>query len=186
MRRWKQDYSINLNQCAGLWQSELVLWQDLVRPTSCGKGEPELDIHCGVDLEWCSSSNAGSIVTPAGNVPYSASRWTQGGEGPNPEVLLIAAISSCYSITLANVLQAAGLPQSRISVHADGVIVSDRGRVQFARVTISPTIRGADTLRQDAYQRAAITARDDCLIGRSIRGNVAYVIGDVALPPPTN
>jgi peroxiredoxin-like protein len=147
-----------------------------------------LDIHCGVDLEWCTSNNVGSIVTPAGNVPYSELGWTQdGAAGPNPEVLLIAAISSCYSITLANLLQAAALPQKHISVHADGVIGSDLGRVQFTRVTVNPTIRGADALRRDAYQKAALAARDDCLIGRSIRGNVAYVVGDVRChSPPTD
>jgi peroxiredoxin-like protein len=151
------------------------------------KDESKLDIHCGVDLEWCSSSSAGRIVTPAGKVPYSALGRTQGGgAGPNPEVLLIAAISSCYSITLANLLQAAALPQQHISVHADGVIVEDLGRVHFARVTVSPTIRGADIRRRAAYRKAALAARDDCLIGRSIRGNVAYVVGDVALPQSTD
>lgn len=145
-----------------------------------------MDIHCGIDLEWCSSENAWRIAMPAGNVPYSALVWNQGGLGPNPEVMLIAAISSSYSIALANFLEAAGLPQNRISVHADGVIISDCGRVQFTRVTVSPTISGADVFRREAYQRAAIAARDDCLIGRSIRGNVAYVVGDVALPQHTD
>ena len=104
------------------------------------------------------------------------------GNGPTPEVLLIAAISSCYSITLSNVLQAASLPQTHISVHAHGVIVREFGREQFVRVTVNPTICGADALRRDAYEEAAIAARDGCQIGRSIRGNVAYVVGDVTLP----
>jgi len=142
----------------------------------------KLEIHCGVDLEWCSSDNVGSIVTPAGNMAYSALGRPQGSEGLSPEVLLIAAISSCYSLTLANILQAASLPQQHISVHADGVIVRELGRVQFARVTVNPAIRGGDPLRRDAYQKAAIAARDDCLVGRSVRGNVAYVVGDVSLP----
>ena len=105
----------------------------------------------------------------------------QSGKSPSPEVLLIAALSSCYSITLSNVLEAASLPQKHISVHADGIIVKDLGEVQFARVTVSPTIRGADVLRRDAYQKAAVAARDGCLIGRSIRGNVAYIVGGVSL-----
>ena len=95
--------------------------------------------------------------------------------------MLIAALSSCYSITLANVLEAASLPQEHISVHADGVIVRHLGEVEFARVTVSPTIRGADVLRRDAYKKAAVAARDDCLIGRSIRGNVAYIVGAISL-----
>ena len=84
-------------------------------------------------------------------------------------------------MTLAKTLQAASLPQKHISVHAEGVIAKDLARVRFGLVTVSLTILGADALRRDAYQRAAIAARDDCLIGRSIRGNVAYVVGDVSL-----
>jgi len=145
------------------------------------KDEGNLDIHCRVDVEWCSSASAGGIVTPAGNVPYAALGRTQ-GEGLSPEGLLIAAISSWYGITLSNVLQAASLPQRHESVHADGVIVRDLGRAQFTCVTVNPTIRGADALRRDAYRKAAIAARDVCLIGRSIRGNVPYVVGDVFLP----
>jgi organic hydroperoxide reductase OsmC/OhrA len=48
-------------------------------------------------------------------------------------------------------------------------------------VKVNPTIRGADLLRRGAYEKAAIIARDDCPIGRSIRGNVAYTVGDVVL-----
>jgi organic hydroperoxide reductase OsmC/OhrA len=145
------------------------------------KDAQQLDIHCGVDLEWSSANNVGSIVTPTGNVPYSALGRTQGREQPSPEVLLIAALSSCYSITLANVLEAASLPQEHISVHADGVIVRHLGELQVTRVTVSPTIQGADVLRRDAYKKAAVAARDDCLIGRSIRGNVAYIVGVISL-----
>jgi organic hydroperoxide reductase OsmC/OhrA len=175
---------LNLYQLAGLWQGWLVLWQEFA-PVCAGlprKDQRKLGIHCGIDLEWCASNNVGSITTPAGNVPYSAFGPTQCAEGPSPEVLLIAAISSCYSVTLSNILQAASLPQQHISVHADGVIVTHLGRAQFARVTVNPTIRGADALRRDAYQKAAIAARNDCLVGRSIRGNVPFVVGDVSLP----
>ena len=146
-----------------------------------------MDIHCGVDLEWSSSDKTGSITTPAGNVRYAALDLSDKGDGrPSPEALLVAAISSCYSITLSNVLRAASLPQTRVLIHADGVIFSEVGRAQFTRFTVYPTIQGADVSRRTAYERAAIAARDDCLIGRSIRGNVAYVVGDVSLLKSTD
>src|SRR6185437_7560394 len=124
-------------------------------PRDMGKGL-ELKIHCGLDLEWRSADHVGRILTKAGNLRYSATGRADGGDEPSPEVLLIAAISSCYSIALSDVLQAAFLPQSQISVHTDGVLVRDRGRLQFACVTVNPTICGADTLRREAYQKAAI------------------------------
>jgi organic hydroperoxide reductase OsmC/OhrA len=95
--------------------------------------------------------------------------------------LLIAAISSSYSIALFNVLRASCLPQTRVSVHGCGIIGSNCGKAHFTRVIISPTIQGADLERRDAYEMAATAARDDCLVGRSIRGNVAYVVGEVVL-----
>jgi organic hydroperoxide reductase OsmC/OhrA len=143
-----------------------------------------MDIHCSIDLEWNSSRNVGSILTPAANLPYSAPGLTGSGvDGPSPETLLIAAVSSDYNITLSNILRAAGLPQTRISVNADGVIVSNFDRTQFSNVTVTATIGGADVQRPDAYEKAAIAARDDCLVGRSIRGNVAFLVGEVVLLP---
>lgn len=141
-----------------------------------------MDIHCGVDLEWSSVDNTGFIKSPTGDVRYSAlSPSNTGSNGPSPEVLLVAAISSCYSIALANVLRASSLPQTSVSIRADGVIVSEFGKGRFRRVTLNPTIGGADILRRSAYERAAIAARDECLVGRSVRGNVACVVGDISL-----
>jgi hypothetical protein len=66
-------------------------------------------------------------------------------------------------------------------VRGSGIILSNCGKARFARVIVSPTIQGADLLRRAAYENAATAARDDCLVGRSVRGNVAYVIGEVVL-----
>lgn len=141
-----------------------------------------MGIHFSIDLEWNSADNAGWIKTPTGNLPFSGLGPSNFGDNrQGPEVLLIAAISSCYSIVLSNVLQTASLPQTHVSVRADGVVASERGKDQFVRVTVNPVIRGADVRRRDDYEKAAIVARDGCLIGRSIRGNVAYIVGDVVL-----
>lgn len=141
-----------------------------------------MDVYDNIQLEWHSSDNAGRITAATGNLSYSGLGQTDGlDNGLCPEDMLIAAISSSYSIMLADALRAASLPQSSISVRAEGVIASELGRARFSRVTVNPVIRGADILRRDAYEKMAIAARDDCLIGRSIRGNVAYVVGEVVL-----
>jgi organic hydroperoxide reductase OsmC/OhrA len=137
--------------------------------------------HCSVAVEWDSSGNADSIVTPAGCVAYSALGLAAGGNGTGPEALLIAAVASCYSVTLSHVLERTSLPLTRVSVLADGLIADDSGKEHPTSVTVHPTIRGADTLRRGAYEKAAAAARDQCLVGRSVRGNVAYVVGRVSL-----
>jgi organic hydroperoxide reductase OsmC/OhrA len=141
-----------------------------------------MDVQCSIDLDWSSGDGSGNINMAARRVGYAALGATGPSNGaPSPETLLIAAISSSYSIALANLLRAACLPQTRVSVHGCGIIGSNCGKAQFTRVIISPTVHGVDLQQRDAYENAATAARDDCLVGRSIRGNVAYVVGEVVL-----
>ena len=68
-----------------------------------------------------------------------------------------------------------------ILIHAEGLVASGAGAERFTTVTVRPTIQGADTAQRQAYEKAAIAARNNCFIGRSIRGNIAYVVGEVSL-----
>jgi organic hydroperoxide reductase OsmC/OhrA len=141
-----------------------------------------MDVQCNIDLEWSSTDGSGDIEIAACHIGYAALGTNiDAGGAPTPETLLIAAISSSYSIALSNVLRSARLPQTGVAVRGSGTIVSDCGKAQFARVTVSPTIQGADLLRRDAYESAARAARNECLVGRSVRGNVAYVVGQIVL-----
>jgi organic hydroperoxide reductase OsmC/OhrA len=143
----------------------------------------EMDVQCSIELEWNSADRSGNIIVAAArSVGYAAlGAMDNSGGDPTPETLLMAAISSSYSIALANALRAARLPQTRVWVRGSGTIGSNYGKTQFIRVVMSPTIQGADPLRRDAYESAATAARDDCVVGRSIRGNVAYVVDEVVL-----
>jgi len=141
-----------------------------------------MESTCSIDLEWQVLDGGGTITTSAGTLPnFVACQMSPGATRPGPEALLVAAIASSYGITLANLLDAAALPRGRVAVRAAGTIASDHGKAQFTRVLVTPTIRGADLPRQEDYRRAANTARDECVIGRSVRGDVAFVVGDVSL-----
>jgi organic hydroperoxide reductase OsmC/OhrA len=143
--------------------------------------------QCSIDVEWNSNESSGNVILGSKSIGYGTLHAAdRDRNGLTPEALLIAAISTSYSIALSDIVRAASLPQTRISVRASGTIVSSCGAAQFDRVVLSPTIQGADLSRRDAYEKAATAARDGCLIGRSMRGNVAYVIGKVQLPPCTD
>jgi organic hydroperoxide reductase OsmC/OhrA len=143
-----------------------------------------MNIHYSIDLECDTSDGAQGITAPAEAIACFAPGPAHArGKRPSAETLLLAAISTSYTVTLSHVLRASGLPGTRVSVKADGVVASCHGRPQFTCVKVSPTVCGADALRREAYGKAAVAARDDCPIGRSVRGNVAYVVGDVALVP---
>ena len=99
----------------------------------------------------------------------------------SPEDFFVAAAASSYSVTLAETLRAIGLPQTSLAIHAEGLVTSDAGSERFTTVTVQPTIQGADIAQRQAYEKAAIAARNNCFIGRSIRGNIAYVVDGVSL-----
>jgi organic hydroperoxide reductase OsmC/OhrA len=98
-----------------------------------------------------------------------------------PEALFVAAAASSFGATLADMLQARGLPHSSLAIHAEGSVTRDLCGVNFTTITVHPTIYGADALRCRAYEQGVTSARNHCLIGRSIRGNVAFVVAVVCL-----
>jgi organic hydroperoxide reductase OsmC/OhrA len=141
----------------------------------------------GIDLEWSTAHGAGKIATTCGGVVFSEFVQPIAGRGElNPENLLLAAAASSYGIALADLLRNGSLPSTRVIVHADGFMASERGKPCVTRVMLRPTILGAHIPRQNAYKKAAIAARDECIVGRSIRGNVAFGVGDVTIAGSTN
>ena len=135
-----------------------------------------------VDLEWRADQRFGEVTVGEARAYVSEPRVMGGtGAGMSPEDLFVAAAVSSYSVTLAEMLRAVGLPQSLLAIHAEGLVASGAGAERFTTLTVRPTIQGADTTQRQAYEKAAITARNNCFIGRSIRGNIAYVVGEVSL-----
>ena len=113
-----------------------------------------MNVCCNIAVEWSHSNSAGKIATTGGYVSYSTLGLAGGsGDGAGPEAMLIAAVASCYSVTLSRVLEAVSLPQTEILVCAEGVITGDCGKIQFTSVTVNPTISGTDVLRRAEYKR---------------------------------
>ncbi len=135
-----------------------------------------------VDLEWRANQKFGEMTVGHVRTCVSEPRVMDGtGTGMSPEDLFVAAAASSYSVTLAEMLRAAGLPQSSLAIHAEGLVTSNAGVERFTTVIVRPTIEGAAVAQREAYTKAAIAARNNCFIGRSIRGNIAYVVGEVCL-----
>ena len=125
-----------------------------------------------VDLEWRADQRFGEITAGEMHACVSEPRVMGGaGTGMSPEDLFVAAAASSYCVTLAEMLRAIGLPQTSLAIHAEGLVTSDAGSERFTTVTVRPTIQGADIGQRQAYEKAAIAARNNCFIGRSIRGN---------------
>ena len=135
-----------------------------------------------VDLEWRADQIVGEITVGGVRTTVSEPRLMGGtGIGMSPEDLFVAAAASSYSVTLAEVLRAAGLPQSCLAIRAEGLVAERPWRGEIHDRHGAPDDPRCRPRATQAYEKAAIAARNHCFIGRSIRGNIAYVVGDVAL-----
>ena len=139
------------------------------------------------ELEWQGQPADGEGVCSLGAVDlgYSAPSQMGGlGRGANPESLLLAAVGSCYSITLARILKTADLPFSHVRVAAEGRVIGFPTETQFDRIIVHPEIAGAGADRVKDYARAAQRARDRCFIGGVVRGSLDYRVGNLRLVGP--
>ncbi len=140
------------------------------------------DLHYEVQAQWSGTGRqgSGSMIIGEQTFEYSAPADMGGqGIGYSPEDLLISAVTSCYSGTLFGVLVRQKLTVKRIGVRAEGHITGYPTETKFARLVVHPTIYGGDEALSAAYTEAAAAARDRCFIGKTIAGNVAYVVGEV-------
>lgn len=139
-----------------------------------------------VDLDWSGTGKGGVGRVRTENLvfTYAAPESMGGcGVGASPEDLLVAAVSSCYSATLFGVLRRAGLRAAGVRVAARGTVEGYPGAARFARLVVEPTVVGGDPELLERYAEAARTARDRCFVGKTIAGNVAYEVGEVAVAP---
>ncbi len=134
-------------------------------------------------ITWTGAGRQGSGVVHTGGqaVACSAPASMGGkGEGTSPEDLLVSAVASCYTATLASLLAKGGLPVLRVEVAAAGTVADLPARARVSEIRVAPTFVGADEQRRAAYETAARTARDRCFIGNHLAPDIAYEVGEVA------
>lgn len=144
----------------------------------------ELEFSVGLSWSGTGREGAGHICGEDIEVDWSVPAGMGGrGEGTNPEELLVSAVASCFSATLLGVLRRAGLPVTGLRTAATGAVTGYPIRARFASLVVSPTIVGADSERTEEYASAAQAARDRCFIGHTLRPEIEYRVGSVALEP---
>lgn len=102
------------------------------------------------------------------------------GTGTNPEELLLTAVGSCYTATLAGILEASGLPAEEIQVDVHGTVSDYPGReARVSRIAVRPTFLGSEPGRAREYEQAAHRARERCFIGRHLGPQTSYEVGEI-------
>ena len=139
-----------------------------------------------VALSWSGGrDSSGSIVAGEEAVRFSVPASMGGlGVGTNPEELLLASVGACYTTTLVGVLAEARLPVHSLGVQVEGHVTGHPGpSARFASVTVSPGLTGTASGREAEYEQAALLARQRCFIGRHLRPEVEYRLGEVSFNP---
>lgn len=102
------------------------------------------------------------------------------GTGTNPEELLLTAVGSCFTATLAAILDVARLPVASLQVRVEGIVADYPGpSARVSTITVSPIFSGIEFGRENAYEHAAAKARERCFIGRHLDPQVSYQVGEI-------
>ena len=97
----------------------------------------------------------------------------------NPEELLLGAVASCYSLTLAILVERRRLPVNKIEVAAEAEVVREPGgTLKYTAIHLRPriTLTGNDEAQQKAVLDFAQKAEVYCVISRAVRGNVEITV----------
>ncbi|MEA2605791.1 MAG: lipoyl-dependent peroxiredoxin [Chloroflexota bacterium] len=123
--------------------------------------------------EWHGSveSGSGTITVGDGVFEGAYSFESRFGEeaGTNPEQLLAAAHSGCFTMALANVLSAAGHPPEALRTEARVHLRNHDGTITLARMDLETEgdVPGIDERQFQSYAEAA---KKDCPVSRALAG----------------
>jgi peroxiredoxin-like protein len=132
-------------------------------------------------LTWSGGRHAGVVETGSQSLQFSVPASMGGvGEGTSPEELLLSAVGSCYTATLAGLTRARQLPASSIEVRVEGTVSDYPGpTARISTITVNPTFVGIESGREKDYESAAMTARERCFIGKHLAPQVSYRVDEV-------
>ncbi len=105
-----------------------------------------------------------------------------GGQGTNPEELLLAAMGACYTLTLGIITAKAQPAIASVAVRMEGTVVEEtepKRRLFFREIRIIPQIHlkpGAAAPDPAALQAACAKAESACFITQTVKPGVGAVV----------
>lgn len=113
------------------------------------------------------SGSTALISSGAGEFPVTWAARSEGQTGlTNPEELLGAAHSACYSMALSHALTGAGLPPISLEVTAAVTFVPGEG-ITGSHLLVLATIPGID---EETFNTHAQEAKTDCPVSQALTG----------------
>jgi len=98
---------------------------------------------------------------------YSYSSRLESGTGTNPEELIAAAHSGCFTMKLSFVLGAAGFTPESIATTC--TVTLDNGAITSSELVLKAKVPG---ISKEAFQAAADDAKANCPISKALNTNI--------------
>lgn len=121
---------------------------------------------------WHGSGKEGSghLTTPStvlNKTQYSYKSRFEEGVGTNPEELIAAAHSGCFSMKLSFVLGEAGFTPDEIETKCD--ITFENGAITRSHLTLKAKVPGID---QAKFDECAKNAKENCPVSKLLNTNI--------------
>lgn len=119
---------------------------------------------------------SGSVPTGSGTmqlglagpvIPYNLTARVEEEAGTNPEQLLAAALAGCFSMSLANLLEEAGLDVDALRIETKSTAHLDQTETGFAITKVDLVVRGSGAdLEEDVFLALADQAKRTCPVSK--------------------
>lgn len=97
------------------------------------------------------------------------------GVGTNPDEMLLGAAATCYLITLAAMLERAGIETESLTQASEGIVDVTNNIFTYEKIIHRPRIvlkAGSGERELEKARRLAEAAEGSCMISRAVAGNV--------------
>ncbi|MBM7654244.1 OsmC family protein [Neobacillus cucumis] len=97
------------------------------------------------------------------------------GVGTNPDEMLLGAAATCYVITLAAMMERAGLEKESLTMESEGIVDVTGGVFTYLKIIHRPhvVLKANASVKEVALaEKLTHKAETSCMISRAIQGNV--------------
>ena len=122
------------------------------------------------NAEWKGDLQSGTGTFKAGDAisgGYTFKSRFEDGAGSNPEQLIGAALSACFSMALANTLAQAGTTPDSIQTDATVALRQIDGKPTIAKIDLV-TVGRVPGLDEDTFVKQAEATKEGCIVARAL------------------
>ncbi|WP_226581571.1 OsmC family protein [Halobacillus litoralis] len=137
--------------------------------------------HFHLKADWPGGRNeVGFIESDKLKTEISIPKSMDGPDvGTNPDEMLLGAAATCYIISLAAMIERAGLPLKEMDMNSEGIVDVTNGVFTYKQIIHRPRVvlsSEAGSQELSKLNRLVEKAEKSCMISRAIEGNVELTL----------